>query len=156
MPKDPTENIARYKIRGGHLNEFEYTQHHGELEREGRSSGESEGFIPGTPPQVAAERTKKLIERITQKMHPDKRAQSGAGAKRSGSRSGAQRTATKAAKAKAAGSKSASTPAKKTAAKSAAKRSASAVALSSTRSPSKKSAAKKGGAASKTRVAKKK
>jgi hypothetical protein len=26
MPKDPTKNVDRYKIRGGHLNEFQYTQ----------------------------------------------------------------------------------------------------------------------------------
>jgi hypothetical protein len=24
MPKDATKNVDRYKIRGGHLNEFEY------------------------------------------------------------------------------------------------------------------------------------
>ncbi|HEY2963015.1 MAG TPA: hypothetical protein VGJ37_11400 [Pyrinomonadaceae bacterium] len=24
MPKDPTRNIERYKVRGGHLNEYEY------------------------------------------------------------------------------------------------------------------------------------
>ena len=26
MPKDPTKNIDRYKIRGGDLNEFEFRQ----------------------------------------------------------------------------------------------------------------------------------
>ena len=26
MPKDATKNIDRYKIRGGQLNEFEYTE----------------------------------------------------------------------------------------------------------------------------------
>ena len=26
MPKDPTKNVDRYKVRGGHLNEYEYQQ----------------------------------------------------------------------------------------------------------------------------------
>jgi hypothetical protein len=151
MPKDPTENIARYKIRGGHLNEFEYTQHHGELERENIPSGESERLIPGTPPQIAAERTKKLIERVTQKMHPAQPAPAVGRAKRSSSKAGAQKGATKAGGAKRAGTKSASTSAK-----SAAKRSSSTVALSSTRSTSKKSVAKKGRTSSKASPAKKK
>ena len=34
MPKDPTRNIDRYQIRGGHVNEFEYSQHQGEMTRE--------------------------------------------------------------------------------------------------------------------------
>ena len=151
MPKDPTENIARYKIRGGHLNEFEYTQHQGELERENNPSGESERFIPGTPPQIAAERTKKLIERVAQKMHRAKPAPANVSTKRSSSKTGGQKAATKAVKAKRAGTKSASTSAK-----SAAKRSSSRVALSSTRSTSKKTAAKKGSTSTKARPAKKK
>ena len=31
MPKDPTENIPNYKIRGGHLNEYEYEQNKGQI-----------------------------------------------------------------------------------------------------------------------------
>jgi hypothetical protein len=26
MPKDATKNVERYKVRGGHLNEYEYQQ----------------------------------------------------------------------------------------------------------------------------------
>ena len=26
MPKDATKNVDRYKVRGGHLNEYEYQQ----------------------------------------------------------------------------------------------------------------------------------
>jgi hypothetical protein len=26
MPKDPVRNIDRYKVRGGHLNEFDFTR----------------------------------------------------------------------------------------------------------------------------------
>ena len=36
MPKDPAENIDRYKIRGGQLNEFEFHQHQEQMAREER------------------------------------------------------------------------------------------------------------------------
>jgi hypothetical protein len=26
MPKDPVRNVDRYKVRGGHLNEFDFTR----------------------------------------------------------------------------------------------------------------------------------
>lgn len=26
MPKDPSKNVDRYKVRGGHLNEYQYEQ----------------------------------------------------------------------------------------------------------------------------------
>ena len=31
MPKDATKNVDSYKIRGGQLNEFEYTQNQGDF-----------------------------------------------------------------------------------------------------------------------------
>ena len=34
MPKDPTENIPNYKIRGGHLNEYEFKQQKGKMTEE--------------------------------------------------------------------------------------------------------------------------
>ena len=53
MPKDPTKNVDRYKIRGGQLNEFEYTQSQKAL-AENKSKGDSK-LIPGTPPEEARE-----------------------------------------------------------------------------------------------------
>lgn len=49
MPKDPTKNIDRYKIRGGVINEYEYHENqqalaHDELKGDGK-------LIPGTPPE---------------------------------------------------------------------------------------------------------
>ena len=49
MPKDPTKNVDRYKIRGGQLNEFEYTENQGALAgQKPKSQGK---LIPGTPPE---------------------------------------------------------------------------------------------------------
>ena len=53
MPKDATKNIDRYKVRGGHLNEFEYAQSQKEL-AEKRPQGDAK-LIPGTPPEEAGE-----------------------------------------------------------------------------------------------------
>ena len=61
MPKDPTENIARYKIRGGHLNEFEF-QHNQEALAESRE--QSKPPIPGTPPELRAQQIKELTQRV--------------------------------------------------------------------------------------------
>ena len=53
MPKDATKNVDRYKIRGGHLNEFEYTQNQKAVaEKKPQAGGK---LIPGTPPEEAAE-----------------------------------------------------------------------------------------------------
>lgn len=51
MPKDATKNIDRYKIRGGQLNEFEYTQSQQALS-EKKPKGDAK-LIPGTPPEEA-------------------------------------------------------------------------------------------------------
>ena len=53
MPKDATKNIDRYKIRGGQLNEFEYTQNQKAV-AEKKPKGEAK-LIPGTPPEEAGE-----------------------------------------------------------------------------------------------------
>ena len=53
MPKDATKNIDRYKIRGGQLNEFEYTENQKAL-AEKKPKGDAK-LIPGTPPEEAAE-----------------------------------------------------------------------------------------------------
>ena len=52
MPKDATKNIDRYKIRGGQLNEFEYTQNQKAVAEKKPTGGAK--LIPGTPPEDAA------------------------------------------------------------------------------------------------------
>ena len=52
MPKDATKNIDRYKIRGGQLNEFEYTQ--GQQAMAEKKPKDEAKLIPGTPPEEAA------------------------------------------------------------------------------------------------------
>ncbi|MFN2530658.1 MAG: hypothetical protein ABR555_05105 [Pyrinomonadaceae bacterium] len=56
MPKDPTRNVDRYKIRGGSLNEFEFTQNQEQLAES--ANQETQQLIPGTPPE------KKLPSRL--------------------------------------------------------------------------------------------
>ena len=52
MPKDATKNVDRYKIRGGTLNEFEYSENQKALVgKKGKTEGK---LIPGTPPEEAA------------------------------------------------------------------------------------------------------
>ena len=46
MPKDPTKNIFQYKIRGGHLNEFEYQQNQGLVKEQHERPWEKENFDP--------------------------------------------------------------------------------------------------------------
>ena len=53
MPKDATKNIDRYKIRGGQLNEFEYTENQKALA--GKKAKGGAELIPGTPPEEADE-----------------------------------------------------------------------------------------------------
>lgn len=59
MPKDPTKNIFQYKIRGGHLNEFEFQQNQGEVTEQKGQPWEKQNFDPNakTPePVVIPER----------------------------------------------------------------------------------------------------
>jgi hypothetical protein len=52
MPKDPTKNVDRYKIRGGVLNEYEYHENQQALaQNEPRGDGK---LVPGTPPEEKA------------------------------------------------------------------------------------------------------
>ena len=53
MPKDATKNVDRYKIRGGQLNEFEYTQNQKAVAEKKPKGGAK--LIPGTPPEEAGE-----------------------------------------------------------------------------------------------------
>ena len=71
MPKDPTKNIDRYKIRGGTLNEFELDQNQEAFEQQKSKKGG--GLIPGTPPEKAknagkskkASKSKKATKKAT-------------------------------------------------------------------------------------------
>ena len=56
MPKDPTKNVDRYKIRGGTLNEFELDENQEAYEKQKSKKGTK--LIPGTPPEKAASKTK--------------------------------------------------------------------------------------------------
>jgi hypothetical protein len=53
MPKDATKNVDRYKIRGGQLNEFEYTQNQKAVAEKKPKGGAK--LIPGTPPEEAGD-----------------------------------------------------------------------------------------------------
>lgn len=52
MPKDATKNVDRYKVRGGSLNEFEYSENQKALAR--KEAKAAAKLIPGTPPEEAA------------------------------------------------------------------------------------------------------
>ena len=52
MPNDATKNVDRYKVRGGQLNEFEYTENQKALA--GKKAKGGAKLIPGTPPEKAA------------------------------------------------------------------------------------------------------
>ncbi|HEX3248688.1 MAG TPA: hypothetical protein VHS05_04610 [Pyrinomonadaceae bacterium] len=54
MPKDPTKNIDRYKIRGGDINEFEYEQKQEAFAEQKNKAAAN--LIPGTPPEERAQR----------------------------------------------------------------------------------------------------
>lgn len=66
MPKDPTKNVDRYKIRGGTLNEFEFDQNQEAFEEQKSKQGGK--LIPGTPPEKAntkAAKSKKAARKAT-------------------------------------------------------------------------------------------
>ena len=57
MPKDPTKNVDRYKIRGGTLNEFELDENQEAYEQQ-KSKKAGAKLIPGTPPEEAKKGSK--------------------------------------------------------------------------------------------------
>jgi hypothetical protein len=63
MPKDPIRNVDRYKIRGGHLNEFDYSRQQTELSREQGDQPEQSGKIPIPSEQAKANRIKQLLQK---------------------------------------------------------------------------------------------
>jgi hypothetical protein len=63
MPKDPVRNVDRYKIRGGHLNEFDYSRQQTEIAREQGDQQEHGGKIPITSEQTKADRIRQLLHK---------------------------------------------------------------------------------------------
>ena len=63
MPKDATKNVDRYKIRGGQLNEFEYTQNQKAVAEKKPKGGAK--LIPGTPPEEAGEGLQPTVKAAT-------------------------------------------------------------------------------------------
>lgn len=59
MPKDKTKNIERYKIQGGHLNEFEYHENQQALAEE--TQNDNLNWIPGTPPEQRGEGLQPMV-----------------------------------------------------------------------------------------------
>jgi len=60
MPKDATKNVDRYKVRGGQLNEFEYTENQKALAGKKPKGGAK--LIPGTPPEEAGEGLQPVVK----------------------------------------------------------------------------------------------
>ena len=91
MPKDRTENIDRYKIRGGQLNEYEFERNEGELAEQDRERFEhgGEGLHganePNAPQNVAEriqqveQRAHEIVERRRAKQHAGGSAKKSAG-----------------------------------------------------------------------------
>ena len=50
MPKDATKNVDRYKVRGGTLNEFEFTENQEDFSEDQKGKN-GRKLIPGTPPE---------------------------------------------------------------------------------------------------------
>jgi hypothetical protein len=57
MPKDPARNVARYKIAGGKLNEFEFQKHHAEMTEESERFREKQA--KKSPDSVVLKRPRK-------------------------------------------------------------------------------------------------
>lgn len=94
MPKDPTKNVDRYKVRGGDINEFEYNQNQ-EAFAENKASNEAK-LIPGTPPEKRANKAaKKKPSKATTKKAAKKAsvATRGASAKKLAARKAAKKKA---------------------------------------------------------------
>ena len=98
MPKDPTKNVDRYKVRGGVINEYEYHENQQALvQDEPKGDGR---LIPGTPPEekpqksTKSTKTKKVATSTKSKEAAKKATKStprGASAKKLAARKAAQK-----------------------------------------------------------------
>jgi len=138
MPKDPTKNIFQYKIRGGHLNEFEFQQNQGQVRQQHERPWERENFDPNTvlpgqeeagSPKAQAKLSRSGVTTAKQTVKGSKKAAKKQAAKKP-AKSASKKTTSKLAKKKVTSKKgtsrkAASTNRAKTARKSAAKKSTS-------------------------------
>jgi adenylate kinase len=91
MPKDPTKNVDRYKIRGGTINEYEYHENQQALaQSEPKGDGK---LIPGTPPEEKA--TKQSQPQKSTKSTKTKKAATGTKKAAKGTKKAAKRAARK-------------------------------------------------------------
>ena len=79
MPKDATKNVDRYKIRGGQLNEFDYTKNQEEFAERGTKVTKPAKGPTAIKAPTATKGTK------------SRKATKGVSAKKSGTRKGAKR-----------------------------------------------------------------
>jgi hypothetical protein len=77
MPKDATKNVDRYKVRGGSLNEFEYSENQKALA--GKKGKTAAKLIPGTPPEEATPGLQPIVK-ATSKTRKSTKATKKAGA----------------------------------------------------------------------------
>ena len=63
MPKDPTKNVDRYKIRGGELNKFDFHQNQEGLAEKPQTRNAN--LIPGTPPGKVRKPAEKKAAKTT-------------------------------------------------------------------------------------------
>src|SRR2546421_39007 len=147
MPKDRTENVDRYKVRGGQLNEYELERNEGEFES-ARAGSQSEGGegLRGADEPNAPRRVAERIQQVEQRAHEivERRRAKQAGGR--ASKKGARKSGAKKAGRKTAGKKSTKTS------KKASKKVVGKGAKKSAKKSAKKTAARKG---SKSRGAKK-
>ena len=66
MPKDATKNVDRYKIRGGNLNEFEFTQNQGQV-KETTTAGKGAGSKKSVKPAKGATAKKSASKKAAKK-----------------------------------------------------------------------------------------
>lgn len=125
MPKDPTKNVDRYKIRGGSLNEFEFNQNQADF---AAAETSPTNLIPGTPPEAKAQLLPKKAQTRSTKKATKAAAAKSTGTKKSNKRAGKE-------------SAKRATPKKSSAKKSSAKKSSAK--KSSAKKPSAKKSTKK-------------
>lgn len=92
MPKDPTKNVDRYKVRGGELNEFDFHQNQEEFAEQPK--GQAANLIPGTPPEArtagqATRKTSKAATKGTKNTKEKKKAPTRSSAKKPAARKAA-------------------------------------------------------------------
>jgi|SRR2546423_2638046 len=147
MPKDRTENVDRYKVRGGQLNEYELERNEGEFEsaRAGSQPEGGEGLRgadePNAPRRVA-ERIQQVEQRAHEIVERRRAKQAGGSASKKSARKGGAKKAGK----KTAGKKSTKKSSKKTSKKMAGKAAKKSAKKTAARKGSKSRGAKKGAA----------